>query len=293
MANHGITQRCAAILLSLGAITWTQPAKALVPYVYVPTTEELKGSAIGIGRTAAQLLQLGQAKEAAQLAALAVRLDPKDDRLWSVLAEAQLRSDELEGASKSLARAKTLNPDKAGLWFAEAAIALRAEQPDDAIPLIERGLELDPDNPSAYFDLGNARIMQKDLPAALTSFERATKLKPEFWEALNNQALVLFEMDERTEAIRRWRRVLTIENNPEPMLALSAALHQQGAERDEAISMARTALNNNPNYVLVPHQIEQLWGTKIRQATANLLAEAELAAAVERAKANATWKKRR
>ena len=285
--------RLPALLMSLGILTWSIPAHAVVPYVYVPTTEELKGSSIGIGRTAAQLLQLGQPKEAAQLAALAVRLDPQDERLWSVLAEAQLRSNELEQASTSLARAKELNPTKAGLWFAEAAIALRAEQPDDAIPLIERGLELDPDNPSAYFDLGNARIMQKDLPAALTSFERATKLKPEFWEALNNQALVLFEMDERTEAIRRWRRVLTIENNPEPMLALSAALHQQGAERDEAISMARTALNNNPNYVLVPHQIEQLWGTKIRQATANLLAEAELAAAVERAKANATWKKRR
>ena len=176
MANHGITQRFAAILLTLGTVSWTQPARAVVPYVYVPTTEELKGSAIGIGRTAAQLLQLGQAKEAAQLAALAVRLDPQDDRLWSVLAEAQLRSDELEGASKSLARAKSLNPDKPGLWFAEAAIALRAERPDDAVPLIERGLELDPNNASAHFDLGNARIMQGDLPMALRTFEQATKL---------------------------------------------------------------------------------------------------------------------
>lgn len=285
-------RRFPALLMSLGVVAWGPPAQAVVPYVHVPTTEELKGSSIGIGRTAAQLLQLGQAKEAAQLAALAVRLDPQDERLWSVLAEAQLRSNELEQASRSLARAKDLNPTKAGLWFAEAAIALRAEQPEDAIPLIERGLELDPDNPSAYFDLGNARIMQKDLPAALTSFERATQLKPEFWEALNNQALVLFEMDERTEAIRRWRRVLAIEENAEPMLALAAALHQQGSNRDQAISMARTALNRDPNYVLVPHQIEQLWGAQIRQATANLLAEAELASAVERAKANATWKKR-
>ena len=292
MANHGITQRCAAILLSLGAITWTQPAKALVPYVYVPTTEELKGSAIGIGRTAAQLLQLGQAKEAAQLAALAVRLDPKDDRLWSVLAEAQLRSDELEGASKSLARAKTLNPDKAGLWFAEAAIALRAERPDDAVPLIERGLDLDPNNASAYFDLGNARIMQGDLPMALRTFEQATKLKPDFWEALNNQALVLFEMGKRDEAIKRWRQVLKIDENAEPMLALAAALHQRGSSREDALTMARRALAKDPNYVLTPPQVEQLWGPKIRQATATLLAEPDLSGSVERAKANATWKKR-
>ena len=111
-------------------------ANALIPYVYLPTEGELKGSSIGIGRTAAQLLQLGQAKDAARLAALAVRLNPNDERFWSILAEAQLRNNDLKDASRSLARAKQLNPEKAGLWFAEAAIALRAERPDDAVPLI-------------------------------------------------------------------------------------------------------------------------------------------------------------
>ena len=33
----------------------------------------------------------------------------------------------------------------------------------------------------------------------------ATNLKPDFWEALNNQALVLYEMGNADEAIRRWR----------------------------------------------------------------------------------------
>ena len=284
--------RLIAALFSLGTITSILPAGAVVPSVYVPTADELKGSSIGIGRTAAQLLQMGQAKEAAQLAALAVRLDPENERLWSVLAEAQLRSDQLKAASTSLARAKALNPTKAGLWFAEAAIALRAEQPNSAVPLIERGLDLDPNNPSAYFDLGNARIMQGNLTAALTSFERATALKPDFWEALNNQALVLFELGETQEAIRRWRRVLSLEKNPEPMLALAAALHQSKSRPDEAVSLAMKALAEEPNYVLVGHQTEQLWGVKIRKAAALLLEEPELRAGVERAKANATWKKR-
>ena len=139
----------------------------MIPYIYLPTSEELTGSAMGIGRTAAQLLQFDQPREAAKLAALAVRLSPQDERLWSVLAEAQLRNEQLDQASVSLARAKDLNPKKPGLWFAEAAIALRAERPDDAIPLIDSGLQLDPDNNSAYFDLGNARIMQDELPMAL------------------------------------------------------------------------------------------------------------------------------
>ena len=279
-------------MLSFAAIAVAPAAKAVIPYVYVPTSEELTGSAVGIGRTAAQLLQMGQPKQAAKLAALAVRLDPQDERLWSVLAEAQLRSDDLDQASQSLARAKDLNPNKPGLWFAQAALALRDQQPEDAIPLIQRGLELDPKNASAYFDLGNARIMLDDLSSALISFEQATNLKPDFWEALNNQALVLYEMGQPDEAIRRWRAVLKIEENAEPLLALAAALHQQGDNSDVPLGMAREALDKEPNYVLTPHQVEQLWGVKIRQAAARLLALPEMASSVERAQANATWKKR-
>ena len=287
-----IRQRFLISLLSAAAIAGAPAAEAVVPYVYLPSSGELTGSAVGIGRTAAQLLQMGQPKQAAKLAALAVRLDPQDERLWSVLAEAQLRSDDLEQASQSLARAKDLNPDKAGLWFAQGALALRDERPEEALPLIQRGLELDAKIPAAYFDLGNAHIMLDDLSSALISFEQATNLKPEFWEALNNQALVLYEMGQPDEAIRRWRAVLKIEENAEPLLALAAALHQQGDNSDVPLSMAREALDKEPNYVLTPHQVEQLWGVKIRQAAARLLALPEMASSVERAQANATWKKR-
>ena len=292
MLINRIRERFLIAFLSFAAIAVAPAAKAVIPYVYVPTSEELTGSAVGIGRTAAQLLQMGQPKQAAKLAALAVRLDPQDERLWSVLAEAQLRSDDLDQASQSLARAKDLNPNKPGLWFAQAALALRDQQPEDAIPLIQRGLELDPKNASAYFDLGNARIMLDDLSSALISFEQATNLKPDFWEALNNQALVLYEMGQPDEAIRRWRAVLKIEENAEPLLALAAALHQQGDNSDVPLGMAREALDKEPNYVLTPHQVEQLWGVKIRQAAARLLALPEMASSVERAQANATWKKR-
>ncbi|QNI83847.1 tetratricopeptide repeat family protein [Synechococcus sp. PROS-7-1] len=274
------------VLGSVGATT-TAPARALVPYVYTPSTQELEGAGVGIGRTAAQLLRLGQPEEASRLAALAVRLQPNDERLWSVLAEAQLRSDQLKAAAGSLAKAKSLNPGKAGLWFAEASLALRDNRPDDAIPLLDEGLRLDPKNAGAYFDLGNARVMQDDLRQALRAFEQATTIKPSFWEALNNQALVLFEMGNTSEAIKRWRSVLTIKRNAEPMLALAAALNKQKPGDSESIELARKALAEDPNYVLPGHQENQLWGLKLRQATETLLSEGALKAAVERAEANA------
>ena len=271
---------------TLGALN-AAPVRALTPYVYTPSAQELEGAGVGIGRTAAQLLRLGQPEEAASLAALAVRLQPNDERLWSVLAEAQLRSDQLKAAAGSLAKAKALKPGKAGLWFAEASIALRDERPDDAISLLDEGLRLDPKNAGAYFDLGNARVMQSDLRQALNAFEQATTIKPSFWEALNNQALVLFEMGNTPEAIKRWRSVLSIKNNPEPMLALAAALNQQSPGDAESLELARQALAEDPNYVLPGHQENQLWGSKLRQATDVLLTTPSLRGAVERAEANA------
>ena len=271
---------------TLGALN-AAPVRALTPYVYTPSAEELEGAGVGIGRTAAQLLRLGQPEEAASLAALAVRLQPNDERLWSVLAEAQLRSDQIKAAAGSLAKAKALKPGKAGLWFAEASIALRDERPDDAISLLDEGLRLDPKNAGAYFDLGNARVMQSNLRQALKAFEQATTIKPSFWEALNNQALVLFEMGNTPEAIKRWRSVLSIKRNPEPMLALAAALNQQNPGDAESLELARKALAEDPNYVLPGHQENQLWGSKLRQATDVLLTTPSLRGAVERAEANA------
>tara|TARA_B100000609_G_scaffold177414_1_gene155957 strand:- start:35 stop:880 length:846 start_codon:yes stop_codon:yes gene_type:complete len=271
---------------TLGALN-ASPVRALTPYVYTPSAQELEGAGVGIGRTAAQLLRLGQPEEAARLAALAVRLQPNDERLWSVLAEAQLRSDQLKAAAGSLAKAKALKPGKAGLWFAEASIALRDERPDDAVSLLDEGLRLDPKNAGAYFDLGNARVMQSDLRKALKAFEQATAIKPSFWEALNNQALVLFELGNAPEAIKRWRSVLSIKRNAEPMLALAAALNKQTPGDAESIELARKALAEDPNYVLPGHQENQLWGSKLRQATDVLLSQPSLQGVVERAEANA------
>ena len=153
--------------------------------------------------------------------------------------------------------------------------------------LLDHGLELDPDNASAYFDLGNARIMQDQFRLALKAFEKATAIRPGFWEALNNQALVLFEMGNRSEAIRRWRHVLEISASPESMLALAAALNSEQPGDNEAFNLATKALATDPNYVLTSHQKQHLWGLQLRWATERLLEEPTLRTSVVRAEANA------
>jgi tetratricopeptide (TPR) repeat protein len=283
---------CLALGVIPGAVVLAEarPAKALVPYVYVPKPEELEGAGLGIAQAATRLLQLGQADDAARLAELTVRLLPSDPRGWVLLAEARLRSNLIDKALLALSRAKELDPDNPGIWFAEGSLALRKGRPQDAIPLLRKGLQLDSDNSGAYFDLGNAQLLLGRSGEALASYEKAARLRSDFWEAINNQGLVLYEQGRSAEAVERWRRVLKIRPDvAETSLALAAVLHEMGGERRaEALRLAGKALAEDPNYVLESYQQEQLWGPRLRQATQRLLQVGELRGAVERALLNAT-----
>lgn len=284
------TPLAAAGLAASLALAAALPARALVPYVYMPDSKDLEAAGLGIAQASARLLRFGQAEEAGRLAELTVRLLPDDPRGWVLLAEAQLRSNRIDKALFALSQAKKLDPNNPGIWFAEGSLALRKGKPADAIDLLRRGLELDPRNAGAYFDLGNAQLLLGQNTTALSSFEQAAGLRKDFWEAINNQGIVLFETGKPQQAIERWRRVLKLKPGiAETSLALGAALLKSSdAGRPEALRLAESALADEPNYVLDNYQKEQLWGTKLRGAARDLLAQPELKAAVERAMANAT-----
>jgi len=264
-------------------------AQALVPFVVLPPSQDLEAAGLGIAQAAARLLRLGQAEEAARLAALTVQLIPSDPRGWILLAEAQLRSKQPKLAAIALVQAKRLDPKNPGIWFAEGSLALHDNHPQRAIQLLGQGLKLDRKNAGAYFDLGNAQILLGKPRPALVAFEKAASLRPNFWEAINNQALVLFELGKPLEAISRWHQVLRIKANAaEPSLALAAALNGLKPGSQEAIELANRALAAEPNYALETYQKEQLWGPRLRAATRQLVQRNELKASLERALANAS-----
>lgn len=265
-------------------------ARAMVPFVYVPPAKDLEAAGYGIAQAASRLLRMGQVEEAARLAELTVRLLPGDPRGWVLLAEAQLRSDHTDKALWALSKAKQLDPQNPGIWFAEGSLALRNGKPEEAIGLLNRGLQLDGRNAGAYFDLGNAQLLLGQGDKALGSFERAAKLRRDFWEAINNQGLVLWEADRRPAALERWRKVMRIKPDvPETSLALAAGLFATDpGQRSEALRLAELALNEQPNYVMDAYQKDQLWGEKLRAATRRLLNQPELKLVVDRAMANAT-----
>ena len=274
------------IFIGLNISTSQNSANAFIPYVFEPNEKDLEKISIDFGKVTSQLIYFGQLQEAIRIAKLAVKLNPHNERLWTILASAQIRSDLLNEASISISKAKAINPNNAKLWFTEGTLRIQQNQLSNAISLIEKGLTIEPKNANAYFQLGNARIIQFNFQLALEAFKKASKIESQFWEAINNQGLVLFEIDRTQEAIKNWRSAIKLSKNAEPMLALAAALHQIENNNKESIDLAKKALDQNPSYVSSNYQKEQLWGYKLQEATKDLLNNPSLDDAVDKALEN-------
>ena len=67
-----------------------EKVKGIIPHYYFPTIKDLQKQGLYIGKNAYQLLYFGQYEDSLNLAKLAVKINTKDEKLWLILAEAQI-----------------------------------------------------------------------------------------------------------------------------------------------------------------------------------------------------------
>ena len=82
--------------------------KALIPYYYLPETKSIHKQGLSIGKEAYQLLYFGQIKDSLNLAKLAVKMNNKNETLWTILAETQIANKLYDNALISLNNAQNL-----------------------------------------------------------------------------------------------------------------------------------------------------------------------------------------
>jgi len=117
--------------------------------------KNLKKESLSIGKNAYQLLYFGQYEQSLNLAKLAVKINKKDEKLWLILAEAQLANSLYEKALNSLDKAQSINSNNSEIYFAKSNIYLKISQPKKAKSALEKGIKIEPNNHKAIFQLGN------------------------------------------------------------------------------------------------------------------------------------------
>ena len=201
-----------------------EKVQSIIPYYYLPTINNLEKEGLSIGKSAYQLLFFGQYEDSLNLAKLAVKINPKDEKLWLILSEAQVANNLYKNALKSLDQAQTINPNFSEIYFAKSNIYLQISKQNKAKNALEKGLSIEPNNHKAFFQLGNILLMEKNYFEAIKLFDRSIKIKPDFWQAFNNQGLAYFEKNEITSSIKLFEKAISIEDNAEPLLGLASCL---------------------------------------------------------------------
>ena len=251
-----------------------EKVQAIIPYYYFPKIKNLQKQSVYLGKNAYQLLYFGQYKESLNLAKLAVKINKKDEKLWLILAEAQLANKLYKKSLKSLDKAQSINPDNSEIYFIKSNIFLKISQLKNAKTTLETGLKIEPNNHKAIFQLGNILLMEKNHSEAIILFDKAIKIKPDFWQAINNQGLAYFEKNKINLSIKMFEKAISIDENAEPLLGLASCLRIKDIKL--AIQLAKKALNKDPNYVNHDYRKEQLWGEKLQTSTEILLQNEQL-----------------
>ena len=259
-------------------------SSAFIPQINEPNQQELNSTAIQIGKTAIQLIELDQNEEAIRLFKLAIKLNPKEITLWKALAEAQYRTNKNYEALESLAKANALRADEPDIYFRQASIYMNLNNPNKAKIFIKKGLSINQNDERGYFQLGNAEIMLNNYNLALIAFKKSSKINPKFWQSINNEGLVLYELNNYKKAIIKFRSAIKISNDPEPILALAVVLYSSNNKSNESFNLAKMALKSNPKYAWKEYQAEQLWGKKLRKSAQLLFKSQEMKKIVIEAK---------
>ena len=248
--------------------------RAIVPYYYFPTIKNLQKQSLYIGKNAYQLLYFGQYEDSLNLAKLAVKINAKDEKLWLILAEAQIANKKYKNALNSLNKAEQINSNISEIYFAKSNVYLKISQQTRAKSALEKGIKIEPNNHKAIFQLGNILLMEKNYLGAIKLFDKSIKIKPDFWQAINNQGLAYFEKNKVNLAIKLFESAISIEENAEPLLGLASCINIQ--DNKLAIQLAKKALDKDPKYVNYDYRKEQLWGEKLQASTEILLQNEQL-----------------
>jgi tetratricopeptide (TPR) repeat protein len=248
--------------------------RAIVPYYYFPTVKSIQKQSLNIGKNAYQLLYLGQYEDSLNLAKLAVKINPKDEKLWLILAEAQIANTKYKNALNSLNKAEQINSNNSEIYFAKSNVYLKISQQTKAKIALGKGIKIEPNNHKAIFQLGNILLMEKNYLGAIKLFDKSIKIKPDFWQAINNKGLAYFERNNVNLSIKLFESAISIEENAEPLLGLASCININDTKL--AIQLAKKALAKNPNYVNYSYRKEQLWGERLQTSTEILLQNEQL-----------------
>lgn len=192
--------------------------------------------------------QAGRSEEAMGLLGKAVELAPGQAAYRSNLGEACRLAGKLERAEAEFRRAMAIMPELGDAHTNLAVLLLGQERHREALGVLEELMKRMPGNANGWRLMGDVLVKLKRIGEALGAYERAVGLKPDFWDARFNVALLQMDAGRLREAEAGLRAVIAA--TPEDWGAweqLAEALKRMW-RKDEAFGVLMELVRRNPGY---------------------------------------------
>ena len=108
-----------------------------------------------------------------------VRIEPENDKAYSLRVEAHLRKEDLTSAQADIDRLKQLAPQSPATWQESGRLHYRQARMPEAAADFEKALQLDPDDPDLHLDLATALDQTDRKELATKHYERFLAHFPE------------------------------------------------------------------------------------------------------------------
>jgi len=164
------------------------------------------------------LMNTGKPKEAAEMAASAIALDPNAEWPHRIRSEALAAIGKGNKALQEAEDAVRADPDEAMAFFILAERLLHKRwRLKKAIEMVRRGLFLDPESPHGHELLGRIELRRKRWKEAEVAYRKALAMQPQSWVLMNNLAIALRRQGRQREAIAMFENAARA--NPRSKLA--------------------------------------------------------------------------
>jgi tetratricopeptide (TPR) repeat protein len=179
-------------------------------------------------------------------AALAIELDPKSARAYTIRANFLLAKNEFSLAIDDYSKAIELDPKDAQAWLNRGNAYFAMENIDKALADFDTALQLSPGMPSAVLARGKAHNVRGHLDQAIADYNEALAYNPEDVQLLYSRAAAYDSIKDYPRAIAEYDKLLEI--NPKDSQAFynrGKAYHLLG-NLEQAVLDYEQAILANP-----------------------------------------------
>ena len=150
----------------------------------------------------------GDVKQALAHAEKSLRLDPKQQEAYFLLASLHVGLNQLAEATREYERILTLDPENREARLFLATLYAQQKQYPKAIRTVQELLRLDPQLVVAYYYLGRIYLETDRLPEAKKEFLRVLTMDPKFVPAMFDLGVTLERERQYNRALSMYRRIL-------------------------------------------------------------------------------------